>query len=290
VGNVTPEYAIFLTALDWELATLTVDANGVAAKPEPLPDALGKLVDDHHLRPPIDAVMKYVRATGDLPPRVKTAIKQALRGPRSGFHTGAETTGKPLPAYCAAALAIWVEPAAEMNDRLGDLARCNVALGRFCPAPPAGTQHFADYACEAQPLMQRLHQSGQGALELLITRWLGAKPIDGPVTKQTSAWTKTPDGKWTLAVTLDGLPAGATVVLLAGGMDVALRPQAAAAAGDDGGDAGPRDAGPVGDPNALTFAGVPPTIFAPVLQLTLPGADGAAPILLQAPPLPFALY
>jgi serine/threonine protein kinase len=149
-GLPSPEYDEFLTALDGRVAQLALDEQGRALPPDPGEDAAE----------PTAAVMAYIRATGELPPMVKTALRQFLRDRPSVAVEDAWIGNAHVTPYSAAALAVWLDP--KNRRRLQELALANDVLGRWCASPPSPARHFAAVLCERDALIAALRSLDPG--------------------------------------------------------------------------------------------------------------------------------
>ena len=276
-GVADPDYDLLLTALDFRIASLTLDAAGHAEKPTPLPMALELAIATRGLREPLDQLTDYLRRTGDLPPAVRSAAKRYLRSLAAWEPEHAERP------FAVATLAVWLDEESRAKH-LAELARQNDVLGHWCEPLPAPRRRFAAYACEPAALVAELRAVGDEATAAAIERWQAAAEV-----ARRSPWTvkllvaqwgpATAEGREVrlqVQVTGGTRPPESAFNLLAGGVATPLQPRlgdSAAAATDAGvtaADAGA--AAPPGEimPPPLVFQ-LPRGAFAPVLRVDLEG-------------------
>jgi hypothetical protein len=173
-GVAAPDYLAYLTGLDTGLALLSVDADGRAQPPAPLPERIAALVARAGAGEAVAATLEYVRQTGELPEGVKDGARALLRAQPSSVGAPAER----VAPYAAAGLAVWLEP--RNRARLGELAYANDLFGRWCEPVPPPARHFAPLLCERAALVAALRAGDprDGTAEAL-ERWAQAAP-DAP--------------------------------------------------------------------------------------------------------------
>jgi serine/threonine protein kinase len=274
------DYELFLAALDYRVATLTIDAaTGRAESSASLPMSLQVSIASRQLGDTLDQVMDYLRRTGELPPAVRAAAKKYLHGKRSW---------DPEHGIQIATLAVWLDDE-DHAGRLAELARQNDGLGRWCSDRlPATRRRFAALACEPAALAAELRAAGDDATAQAIDTWQST-----PTRAMRSPWTvEYLTAQWgapsvagreirvQAKVSGGARPPASAFTLLAGGTN---GPIAASAGGEqlasgDGVDAG---ATPGESLPPLVFT-LPPGAFAPVLRVELPG--GALSVRVATPP------
>jgi serine/threonine protein kinase len=270
-GVLDARYALFLTVLDTQVATLVVGPTGNALE-VPLPDDLARALSPHpDIAAATTAVMDFVRATGELPPRVKTALRVFLD------HHPAVAPVSALPGYSAAALGVWLYPGD--RERLADLAWANDTLGRYRPAPPPPSQHFAPVLCEPQALLRAMQDLMAGDPDAAaLERWQSAVPMGqrvrvgkGTLVVRAARYEREGAGL-RLLVWHDAQDPAARYALLGGGLAGNVSPSPVS--DPDGHDAG--------TPGASLAFDVPRRFFAPVLWV---GDETPILVRLPAPPL-----
>jgi hypothetical protein len=102
----------------------------------------------------VTATVEYVRKTGELPPLVRNGMKTLLDGQPSVTADPITMRGGRMPAFTAAALAVWLGP--RSKSRLVELAHANDVLGRWCDPPDPPARHFAPLLCERSALIEAL--------------------------------------------------------------------------------------------------------------------------------------
>jgi hypothetical protein len=257
-GTPAADYAAFLTGLDCALAALVVDGEGRGVPPPPPPPPVAAAMAGTGVEAAVAATVEHVRRTGELPPLVRDAARSFLAGQPSVAADAITMRGARMPAFSAAALALWLGP--RSKGRLVELAHANDVLGRWCdpPAPPA--RHFAPLLCERAALVAALRAVDRGdPTAAALERWeRAADELDGVAVDTIGYEPAVRPDQLTLRLTLAVDAPGAT--LLAGGL-----PEATLV--------------PAGD--ARSFAAtVPARLVAPVLRVD--GVEGF--LKLPAPP------
>jgi hypothetical protein len=275
------DYYVFLTALDTQLASLTLAPDGTAEEPASLPPLIGNAVTEERLDDAVAATMAYVRATGELPPLMKSTFRSFVAGRASVAADEKLQGAKRLPPWSAAAIAVWLTPTDPR--RLTELAYANDVLSRWCDAPEPPRRHFAPVLCERQALIEQLRAvAPTDPASAALENWAVATPFDTPapagdgtvtvrdVTYETGGRVDT----MTISVTVElAGPAPATTAVLTGGwIKTPIEPVRI--------DTGDGDAGVAsgGTRKRFTFA-APRRIFSPVLRM------GAST--LRLPPAPW---
>jgi serine/threonine protein kinase len=160
-GVPSEDYLAVLSAAEGSLC-----AGGAEAT---LPPDVADRLDRRRLRPEALAVARYLRATGELPPRVAESLRAFLRS-RPAFSPGAG-------GWALAALGLRVLP---LESRfLGDLLRENGALHRWRDRhadDPAATGDAA--LCDRDAVVQLLGAASPGPRADALRRFLAATPVD----------------------------------------------------------------------------------------------------------------
>jgi serine/threonine-protein kinase len=257
-GVPTPDYLAFLSAVDAKLALMTVEADGRAGPPGELPRALEADVARTGVGDAVDAVVGYVRKTGELPPLVRSAARSFLAG-RSSV-APEEQMG--TPPYAAAALAVWLEPT---RRRLTELAWANDLQWRWCEPVEAPRRRFAPILCEREALIAALRATDpRDRVAAALERWSQAQPWTDATVLRSIYRAGTRSGIYELSVTVHDNSDGAfTYRVVAAGLDSAV------------------DVAPVVFAPTLFFE-VPRKIIGPVLGIKQ--GDGELFVRLRPPP------
>lgn len=186
-GAPSADYHVFLTALDSIVATQLLDDDGTADESTTLPPSVASAVATQRLEPAVDAVAAYFRATGDLPPNVKAALRSYLGRAQQSVVAYPTLHGpRRLPPYSAAALAVWLGD--QKSRRLVELAYANDTLRRWCEPPAPPKRHFAPVLCERAALSAELRKvTPHDRTAQMLDRWSEAIPVGQAVTVSEGA-------------------------------------------------------------------------------------------------------
>jgi hypothetical protein len=247
-GTPTDDYTTFLSALDHRIALLQLDGAGRPMAPAPLPPTL--IVRLGPNLGAVDAVMRYVEATGKLPRGVADALRSFLANYPAFVRAETLAVGVRLPAYSAAALSVWLSP--KDPRRLAVLAVANEWLGRWCePIGVPTSRWFAPVLCDRDTLLAALPPGD--ATAAAFARWdaaLDEATVGGVTLRARDPEQSAGDrsGEDILSLVVETVP-DASYALVAGVLP---------------GERAPRTQAAEGAVTRLSFR-VPPAIFKPVL-------------------------
>ncbi len=279
-GVPAEDYYTYLTAVDTQLAGLTLADDGTALPAPDLPAPIANAVARARIADPVAALVEYVRATGEVPRGVRDPLVKSFLPGRPGavgYMTIDRNSANRLPAYSAAALAVWLMP--DDPRRLLELAYANDGLDRWCDPPTPPQRHFAPILCERDALAAALNRTAGGAqAAAALEAWGGATAYraeaaysGGRIVVRDHEYQRAERAEeLVLIVTLDTGATRPDASLIAGGLSGPLVPLSAAEELLPDGTAGTGW--------TLTFL-VPRRLFAPVIQVA-----GQQPASLRLPP------
>jgi len=173
-GTPSTDYAAYLSGVDCALAALELDGEGHGLPPPAPPPPVAASMSRAAVEDAVTATVEYVRKTGELPPLVRNGMKTLLDGQPSVTADPITMRGGRMPAFTAAALAVWLGP--RSKSRLVELAHANDVLGRWCDPPDPPARHFAPLLCERSALIEALRAvDARDPTAAALERWDAAQ-------------------------------------------------------------------------------------------------------------------